>query len=176
MNWNPITVGALHPEHWDEVARIYGEGIATGHATFETRTPSWEAWDAAHLAAGRLVALEGGEIVGWAALARVSSREVYEGVAEVSVYVRDAHRRRGIGSLLLGRLIEESERHGIWTLQAGVFPENTASVRLHRKLGFRDVGLRERIGRLHDRWRDVLLLERRSRVVGSGADPRRPRS
>lgn len=168
MNRNPITVDEMRPGHWDDVARIYAEGIATGQATFETTTPSWEAWDAAHLAAGRLVALEGGEIVGWAALARVSSREVYEGVAEVSVYVRDAHRGKGIGSLLLGRLIEESERQGIWTLQAGVFPENTASVRLHRNLGFRDVGLRERIGRLHGRWRDVLLLERRSGVAGSG--------
>lgn len=174
MNREPITVSGLHPEHWDDVARIYAEGIATGQATFETETPTWDTWDAAHLDIGRLVARKGDEIVGWAALGRISDREVYRGVAEVSVYVGDDHRGEGVGSLLLACLIEESEQEGIWTLQAGIFPENTASVRLHEKLGFREVGLRERIGRLHGRWRNVVLLERRSRVVGTGAGDGRP--
>lgn len=166
MSVESITIGSLRPGHWEAVRAIYAQGIATGDATFETEVPNWEPWDAEHLDVCRLVARRGEEILGWAALTPVSSRCAYGGVAEVSVYVGDDHRGKGIGSRLLARLVEESEDHGIWTLQAGIFPENVASVVLHRKLGFREVGKRERLGRLDGRWRDVLLLERRSRVVG----------
>jgi L-amino acid N-acyltransferase YncA len=161
-------------EDWDQVRGIYLEGIATGVATFETEAPSWEAWNAAHMAAGRLVARDDRMVVGWAALSPVSERCVYAGVAEVSVYVGARHRRAGKGRLLLERLVAESERAGVWTLQAGIFPENGASLALHRRCGFREVGRRERIGRLRGAWRDVLLLERRSANVGV-ADARAPR-
>ncbi|MEX2531046.1 MAG: GNAT family N-acetyltransferase [Gemmatimonadota bacterium] len=164
----PIVVTAFRPDDWEEVRLIHAEGIATGEATFETEAPSWEAWDVGHLEVARLVARQGRRIVGWAALSPVSSRCVYGGVAEVSVYVREGCRDRGVGARLLARLIEASESHGLWTLQAGVFPENVASIRLHRSFGFREVGVRERVGRLLGRWRDVLLLERRSEVVGGG--------
>lgn len=151
------------------VLAIFGEGIATGDATFETSPPSWEAWDRGHLATPRLVAVKDDEVVGWAALSPVSARAVYAGVAEVSVYVAAAARGDGLGRRLLAELVEASEAAGLWTLQAGIFPENDASVRLHRALGFREVGRRERIGRHADgRWRDVLLMERRSDVVGTG--------
>lgn len=163
-----MTVEPLRREHWDAVRVIYSEGIATGQATFETQVPTWETWNAAHLSVGRLVARHERRIIGWAALSRVSDRPVYSGVAEVSVYVGAGNRGEGAGSILLNRLIDESEEHGIWTLQAGIFPENVASVGLHRKLGFREVGVRERLGRLEGRWRDVVLLERRSAVVGVG--------
>ena len=142
---------------------IFEEGIATGQATFETEAPSWEDWDGAHF--GGLVAVEDGEVVGWAALSPYSAREVYAGVAEESVYVSARARGRGIGRRLLEGLIEQSERAGIWTLEAGIFPENRASVTLHLSCGFRLVGLRERIGRMDGEWRDVLLLERRSEVI-----------
>jgi L-amino acid N-acyltransferase YncA len=161
-----IAVIPLRPEDWPEVERIYSEGIATGQATFETAPPTWEAWNASHLDAPRLVACDEARVVGWAALSPVSSRCVYGGVAEVSVYVSTASRRRGIGMLLLAHLIRESEGRGIWTLQAGIFPENGASVAIHRKAGFTEVGRRERIGKLQGRWRDVLLLERRSPIAG----------
>lgn len=151
---------------WERVRAIYIEGIESGHATFETTAPPWEAWDAAHLAGCRYVAVRDGRVIGWAALVPVSSRCVYEGVAEVSVYVASEARGTGVGRALLRRLIEGSEEIGLWTLQAGVFPENEASVALHRSLGFRRVGIRERIGRMHGVWRDVLLLERRSDRVG----------
>src|SRR4030095_8369241 len=140
----------LQPEDWDAVRAIYLEGIATGNATFETEAPEWDDWDTAHLACCRLVARDRGTIVGWAALSPVSRRAVYAGVAEVSVYVSTSQQGKGIGRLLLQRLIEESERNGIWTLQAGIFPENTASIELHRKCDFRVVGEREKIGRLND--------------------------
>lgn len=152
---------------WEQVRSIYLEGISTGVATFETDAPTWEKWDAGHLAKIRLVAREGDVILGWAALSPVSDRCVYGGVAEVSVYVGESGRGRGVGRALLEALIEASERNGIWTLQAGVFPENEASVKLHLRCGFREVGRRERIGRLHGTWRDTLLLERRSRSVGT---------
>lgn len=152
--------------HWPGVRAVYLEGLATGDASFETGAPSWERWDASHLACCRLVALAGGAVEGWAAVSPVSAREVYAGVAEVSVYVAAGARGRGLGRALLSRLVEESEAAGLWTLQAGVFPENEASLALHRSCGFREVGRRERIGRLKGRWRDTLLLERRSRVVG----------
>ena len=157
---------ALAPGDWPAVRAIYEEGIATGNATFETAAPDWEAWDKGHLAAGRLVALEAGadpeRVLGWAALSPVSGRCVYAGVAEVSVYVAAAARGRGVGKRLLAALVRASEEAGLWTLQAGIFPENEASVALHRAAGFRVVGHRERIGRMGTRWRDVLLLERRS--------------
>jgi len=162
-----IVIGAMGPEDWDQVRSIYREGIATGHATFETDAPPREKWDAAHLREARLVARDGDAVIGWAALSPVSSRCVYAGVAEVSVYVSAKARGRGIGRVLLLELIAASERQGIWTLQAGVFPENRASLELHRGCGFREVGRRERLGRLGGLWRDVILLERRSPTVGT---------
>ena len=155
----------LLPTDWQEVARIYREGIETGNATFETGVPSWEAWDSAHLAGHRLVAERDGLVVGWIALAPVSPRECYAGVAEVSAYVGEEARGEGAGSALLTTLIDSSERAGIWTLQTGVFPENGVSLRLLQRFGFRVVGTRERIGRLHGVWRDVVLVERRSEVI-----------
>jgi len=152
------------------VLAIYGGGIATGHASFQKAAPAWDDWDAGHLACCRLVAEEDGASVGWAALSPVSSRCVYAGVGEVSIYLADGVRGRGVGSRLLGALIEASETVGLWTLQAGIFPENAASIALHRKCGFRHVGTRERLGHmthgpLAGEWRDVMLLERRSPLV-----------
>lgn len=151
----------------EEVHRIYLEGIATGNATFEAEAPSWERWDAAHIQSCRLVAVCDGRGLGWAALSPSSGRPVYAGVAEVSVYAGKDARGLGVGSALLSALIAASEREGFWTLQAGIFPENEASLALHKRHGFRVVGRRERPGRMKDgRWRDVLLLERRSSTVG----------
>lgn len=152
---------------WPRVAEIYAEGLATGNATFESEVPGWEDWDAAHLASPRLVAELDGETTGWAALAPYSDRCVYGGVGEVSVYVAGPARGRGVGRALLEALVAGAEAAGIWTLQAGVFPENEGSLALHERAGFRRVGLRERIGKLGGRWRDVVLLERRSPVVGA---------
>ena len=163
-----VLIEAMRPEDWESVSRIYLEGIATGQATFETESPSWEKWHRAHLPFARLVARDGEAVCGWAALSAVSARTAYAGVAELSVYVAGDYRNRGIGRLLLERLIVESEQNGIWTLQAVVFPENEATLALHRTCGFRDVGRRERIGKLDGRWRDTLLLERRSGVVAFG--------
>lgn len=161
-------VADMSVDDWEQVRSIYLEGIATGVATFETDAPTWEKWDAGHLRKMRLVARETeGEMLGWAALSPVSDRCVYGGVAEVSVYVGERGRGRGVGRALLEALIEASERNEIWTLQAGVFPENAASVKLHLSCGFREVGRRERIGKLNGVWRDTLLLERRSRSVGA---------
>ena len=151
---------------WLVVREIYREGIATGNATFETELPDWEKWNSGHRQDCRLVARERDEILGWAALSPVSARRVYAGVAEVSVYVAAAARGSGVGKALLRMLIEESERHQVWTLQAGIFPENAASIALHKYCGFREVGVRRRVGKLGDTWRDVLLLERRSQIVG----------
>jgi L-amino acid N-acyltransferase YncA len=158
------------PDDWPAVAAIYGQGIAGGDATFEAECPSWAAWDAAHLAEHRLVARAGrgpgGEVLGWAALAPVSGRCVYAGVAEVSVYVHERARGRGLGRRLLQAVVAGAEAAGIWTVEAGIFPENTASLALHRSCGFRVVGTRERMGRdPAGRWRDVVLLERRSPVI-----------
>ena len=161
-----LRIDAMTSADWNQVRAIYRDGIATGNATFETGAPAWEQWDAAHFPFARLVARRGDEVVGWAALAPVSQRSVYGGVADVSIYVSRANRGSGIGSKLLEALIEESERHGIWTLQAGIFPENAASLSLHRSCGFREVGRRERIGKMNGNWRDTILLERRSSVVG----------
>lgn len=162
----PVHIRPLLPEDWEAVKNIYESGIATGNATFETSAPSWQNWHGNHLAVGRLLADAEGEVAGWAALSSVSGRCVYGGVAEVSVYVSPNHKGKGVGSLLLESLIAESEEKGIWTLQAGIFSENEASVRLHEKAGFRIVGYRERIGQLHGVWKDTLLLERRSKKVG----------
>ena len=156
----------LLPDRWNEVKRIYEEGIATGHATFQSGAPSWEEWDAAHVKACRLLAMEGGEVLGWAALTPVSDRCVYAGVAEVSIYVGEGSRDRGVGKQLLGALILESEKNGFWTLQAGIFPENPGSLHIHQSHGFRIIGTRERLGKMNGVWRDVLLLERRSNETG----------
>jgi L-amino acid N-acyltransferase YncA len=161
-----IAIAQMQPDDWEDVRLIFREGIATGQATFETDIPGWEAWDKSHLPQCRLVARSDGEVVGWAALSPVSGRCVYAGVAEVSVYVRTSARGRGVGKALLRALIEESERTGIWMLQGGVFPENMASIALQRSCGFREVGSRERLGQMNGVWRDVLLMERRSRIVG----------
>jgi L-amino acid N-acyltransferase YncA len=158
-------IEALRPDDWPAVRAIYEAGIATGNATFETAAPAWDAWDAAHLPDHRLVARDRDRVVGWAALAPVSDRCAYAGVAEDSVYVAAEARGRGVGRQLLEALLSSAERAGIWTVQTGIFPENGPSVRLHEACGFRLVGVRERIGRLNGRWRDVLLLERRSPVV-----------
>jgi phosphinothricin acetyltransferase len=162
-----LTIELMLASDWPEIEAIYLEGIATGNATFEESSPGWSSWDASHLQFGRLVARYKESIVGWAAVSPVSSRCVYGGVAEVSVYVSAAARGKGVGRVLLRRLIEECERHGIWTLQAGILPENESSIALHVKSGFREVGRRERLGKLKGRWRDVVLLERRSNIVGT---------
>jgi L-amino acid N-acyltransferase YncA len=162
-----FTIDTMRPYDWERVREIYLEGIATGNATFETEAPGWDAWDRAHLSSGRLVARNPGSVIGWAALTPASSRCAYAGVAEVSVYVAEAARGKGVGRRLLMRLIEESERGGIWTLQAGILPENVASLELHKSCGFREVGRRERLGKLNGAWRDVVVLERRSATVGT---------
>ncbi|HEX5307990.1 MAG TPA: GNAT family N-acetyltransferase [Solirubrobacteraceae bacterium] len=178
-------------EDWPAVQRIYRAGIDAGNATFETEIPSWERWRAARLAEPCLIARDGGsggsgsggdgdgdsggddgrgggEAIGWAALTPSSARAAYAGVAEVSIYVDPSHAGRGVGRVLLGALIDASERAGIWTLRAGIFPENVASIALHKRCGFRLVGTQERMGRMPDgRWRDVILYERRSEVVGT---------
>ena len=157
---------SMLPEHWPSVKKIYEEGIATGNATFQTTAPEWEEWDAAHVKNSRLVAIENNEVLGWAALTTVSGRCVYAGVGEVSVYVAAAARGKGIGKKLLLALIAASEENNFWTLQAGIFPENTGSVKIHEACGFRIIGRREKIGQMNMIWRDTLLLERRSKIIG----------
>ena len=156
----------LRSGDWPAVRAIYEDGIRSGDATFETETPSWERWDAAHPEL-RLVAERDGSVVGWAALSPASARDCYRGVGEVSVYVAAEARGDGLGRALLDELVERSEQAGYWTLSAGVFPENEASLRLHKACGFREVGVRERLGELGGVWRDVVLLERRSTLVGT---------
>jgi L-amino acid N-acyltransferase YncA len=160
-----VEVRDLRSEDWAEVARIYAEGIATGNATFETEVPAWAAWDAAHLAEHRFLAERDGRVVGWIALSPASRRPCYAGVAEISVYVAEDARGNGVGTELLAAVVESAERAGLWTLQTSVFPENEPSLALLRRFGFRTVGTRERIGRLHGVWRDTVLVERRSEVV-----------
>ena len=167
MKLQPMTAA-----HWPEVRTIYEQGIATGNATFQTEAPTWEEWDRGHLGHSRLVAVDAGyghsgAVLGWAALSPVSGRCVYGGVAEVSVYVAGSARGRGVGRQLLAALVAESEAHGLWMLQAGIFPENTTSINIHAGAGFRTVGYRERIGQQHGVWRNTVLLERRSAVVGT---------
>lgn len=161
-----IIIDAMQPEDWPAVRAIYLEGIATKNATFETAAPEWEKWDSGHLKTCRLVARTGNQVLGWSALSPVSSRRVYAGVAEESIYISAAARGRGVGKKLLGALVDASEQAGIWTLQTGIFPENTISIHLHESCGFRVLGVREKIGQMDGVWRDVILLERRSQMVG----------
>jgi len=161
-----VSIETMTEQDWTIVRSIYSQGIATGNATFEPSAPDWEKWDAGHLRICRLVARSADEVLGWAALSPVSSRRVYSGVAEVSVYVSERARGQKIGSRLLRALVEASEHEGIWTMQAGIFPENTASIELHKRCGFIIVGTRRRLGRMDGRWRDVLLMERRSERAG----------
>lgn len=164
-----IQIRSLTVEDWPLARAIYLEGIATRLATFETSAPSWDKWDSSHLSFARLAAISESEdrLAGWAALSPVSTRSVYSGVAEVSVYVGREFRGMGVGRTLLERLMADSEQNGIWTLQVSIFPENEGSLALHRSCGFREVGIREKIGKLEGAWRDTVLLERRSRRVGS---------
>ena len=157
-----MVLRAMTPQDWPSVARIYAEGIATRNATFETTVPAWADWDAAHTGEHRWVAVHGDDVLGWAACSRVSSRCVYAGVLELSVYVAEAARGRGVGSALLAALVRSTEAAGVWTLETGIFPENTASLALHARHGFRVIGTRERVGQMDGTWRDVVLLERRS--------------
>ena len=159
-----FTIEQMNASDWEAVQTIYQEGIATGNAIFETAVPAWEKWHANHLNI-RLVARQNGQVVGWAALSPVSSRCVYEGVAEVSVYIAASARGQGIGKALLQSLVNASEANNFWTLQASLFPENEASLALHLGCGFRVVGRRQRIAQLHGIWRDTLFLERRSPVI-----------
>jgi phosphinothricin acetyltransferase len=162
-----MQIETMLPEHWLSVKKIYEEGIATGNATFQTTAPEWEEWDAAHVKNSRLVAIENNNVLGWAAITSVSGRCVYAGVGEVSVYVSAAARGKGTGKKLLQALITETEKNNFWTLQAGIFPENAGSVKIHEECGFRIIGKREKIGQMNGLWRDTLLLERRSSIVGN---------
>lgn len=161
-----IEIKKMISSDWPAIAEIYKEGIATKMATFETEIPSWDQWNKNHIESCRLVAVKKGQILGWAALSEVSSRCVYGGVAEVSVYVASNARGKKIGERLLGQLILESEKEGFWTLQSGIFPENFASIKLHEKLGFRKIGYRERIGNFEGVWKDNILMEKRSKTIG----------
>lgn len=160
-----ITVRAMIPDDWISVSAIYAEGIATKNSTFETNIPSWEVWDKSHLSICRFVAEVNKAIVGWAALSSVSSRCIYAGVAEASVYVAETARGQGIGTLLLNKLIADSEANDVWMLEAGIFPENSSSLALQKRCGFREVGYREKLGKLDGKWRDVMFFERRSKVI-----------
>jgi L-amino acid N-acyltransferase YncA len=161
-----LEIGPLTINDWEAVRSIYVAGIETGNATFQQSAPDWEEWDAGHLRSCRLVARRSQEVVGWAALSPVSKRPVYRGVAEVSIYIAEMARGHGIGAQLMAALIAASESEGIWTLQAGIFPENRASIALHARAGFRIVGTRSRLGCMNGQWRDVVLMERRSLNVG----------
>lgn len=161
-----ITIEAMNTADWDAVQAIYAEGIASGNATFETAVPTWETWNSAHHDGCRLVARSATDTLAWAALSPVSKRAVYRGVAEVSVYVAAASRGQGVGKALLQALVACAEAAGFWTLQASIFPENKASLAIHIACGFRELGRRERVGQHHGVWRDTILLERRSKVVG----------
>ena len=166
LTQSTLRLAPLQPHHYPQVRSIYEQGLATGNASFETQSSDWEKWDSSHLPYGRTVALFSDQVAGWVALTPVSERCVYQGVAEVSVYVHPAFQGQGVGRQLLTQLIQESEAQGLWTLQAGIFPENTGSLALHEKAGFRVVGRREKIGQREGVWRDVLLLERRSPMTG----------
>lgn len=168
MSGVEFSIAPLSAADAADVIRIYAEGIASGNATFQSQPPSWAEWDAGHLASPRLVAREaGGRVIGWCALSPYSKRAVYAGVVEEQVYVAADARGRGVGRALLEAMVRDSETAGLWTLQAGIFPENAASLALHEACGFRVVGERERIGRHHGVWRDVVLMERRSKLAGT---------
>ena len=165
------TIEPMKPEDWDQVRVIYEQGIATENATFEPLVPEWEKWDSAHVPEPRLVVRVSGQVAAWAALSRVSARKVYSGVAELSIYVGEKFRGKGIGDALLGAFVDASEKAGFWTLQGGIFPENVVSIELHKKHGFRVLGIREKVGKMafgarKGEWRDVALMERRSKVAG----------
>lgn len=157
---------SMEPHHWQAVKSIYESGIATKNATFQSAAPEWDEWNQSHADNGRLVAVDGDQVMGWAALTPVSGRCVYAGVGEVSVYVAASARGKGIGRTLLEELIVVSEKNGYWTLQAGIFPENSASIKIHEACGFRTVGFREKIGKMDGTWRDTVLMERRSKEIG----------
>nr|WP_281246019.1 GNAT family N-acetyltransferase [Amphibacillus marinus] len=161
-----MSIRKMRQSDWKSVASIYSEGILTGNATFEQSLPSWEVWDNSHVKELRYVATYHDAVVGWSALTAISSRCVYEGVAEVSVYVASEVRGKGIGQRLLETITKESENCGFWTIQAGIFPENLGSIKLHKNNQFIEVGKRTRIGKLNGKWRDVLLFERRSKEIG----------
>ena len=166
MSGGEVLIRQMNSTQWKAVKQIYKEGIATGMATFETKVPTWSDWNKTHLKKARLVALKDEELLGWAALSAVSSRCVYGGVAEISVYVATMARGLGIGEMLMRKLIEISEKEGYWSLQSGIFPENKASIQLHLKVGFRTIGYREKIGQLNGEWKDNILMERRSKKIG----------
>ena len=161
-----VSIRPMEESDWTAVSAIYAEGIQTGYATFETSVPSYEEWNSNHLSSCRFVAERNGQVVGWAALSPVSGRCVYGGVGEVSVYVDSKQHGLGIGKVLMKHLILNSEKEGLWTLQSGIFPENTGSIKLHEKVGFRKIGYREKVGKLNGEWKDNLLFERRSKIVG----------
>ncbi|MEP6677605.1 MAG: N-acetyltransferase family protein [Ferruginibacter sp.] len=161
-----MTIAPLTIEHWPQVKAIYESGIATGNATFQVTAPGWQEWDSSHVKIPRIVLIEKETVLGWAALTPVSGRCVYAGVAEVSVYVLPSAKGKGIGKQLLETLIIQSEQNNIWTLQAGIFPENKASLKIHQDTGFRIIGTREKIGKMNNLWRDTILLERRSKTIG----------
>jgi L-amino acid N-acyltransferase YncA len=161
-----VEVRSMRPADWNAVRRIYLEGIASRHGTFEEKAPTWKKWNQSHRRRPRLVAAANGRVVAWAAVSPISSRSVYAGVAELSIFVAASARGKGVGQALLSRLVRAAEEAGLWTLQAGIFPENRASLAIHRRCGFRKVGRRERIGKQGAVWRDVVLLERRSRSIG----------
>lgn len=163
---NQLIIRPMAPTDWEAVARIYKEGIDTGFATFETEIPTYESWDSAHMDSCRLIAAKNGAVAGWAALSPVSSRCVYGGIGEVSIYIDRDSRGKGVGRLLMEALIRASEAEGLWTIQSGIFPDNEGSIALHRKMGFRYIGKREKVGQLHGIWKDNLLFERRSTIIG----------
>jgi len=166
MITSEISFRPMAADDWESVAEIYKQGIDGGNATFELEVPTWEEWDKVHLKTCRIVAEKDNEIVGWVALSAVSGRCAYAGVAEVSIYISNNHKGQQVGTKLLGRLIAESEKEKFWTLESGIFPENVPSIKIHEKLGFRQVGYHEKIGKMHGIWRDTILLERRSKVMG----------
>ncbi|WP_062053799.1 GNAT family N-acetyltransferase [Aquimarina longa] len=162
---NEIQIAHFTKEDWSMISTIYQEGIDTGIATFETEVPSWKQWDNSHIKSCRIKAIVKEKILGWAALSPISKRKVYKGVGEVSIYVSKKYRGRGVGKLLLSQLIKESEQTGIWTLQASVFSNNNTSIILHKSLGFREIGYREKVAKLHNKWYDNTILERRSKKI-----------
>ncbi len=161
-------IDQMKQSDWKQVANIYLDGIKTGVATFQTEVPTWQEWNNSHISSCRLVVRLGDSVLGWGALSATSSRCVYAGVAEVSIYIGEKYKGQGIGGILLKELVKESEEKGFWTLQSGIIRENVCSIALHKKCGFREVGIRERISKMDNKdWLDVVLMERRSKIVGT---------